>query len=129
VSVTEPRTETQRLGPYRLVERIGEGGMGVVHLAVSPDGGLVAVKALRPWVVGGEDGRKRFAREVEALRRVRSPRVAEVLDADVSGDPPYVVTRYVRGNPLNKVVADHGPLRGAALNRLASGLAEALASV
>lgn len=103
--------------------------MGVVHLAVGPDGGLVAVKALRPWVVGGEDGRSRFAREVAALRRVRGARIAEVLDANVSGDPPYVVTRYVRGNPLSKVVADHGPLRGEALHRFASGLAEALAIV
>lgn len=103
--------------------------MGVVHLAVGPDGGLVAVKVLRPWVVGGDDGRDRFAREAAALQRVRGARIAEVLDADVSGDPPYVVTRYVRGSPLSKVVADHGPLRGEALNRLASGLAEALASV
>jgi hypothetical protein len=127
--VTTPRTEPQRLGPYRLVERIGEGGMGVVHLAVTPSGDLVAVKALRPWLVGGHDGRQRFAREVATLQRVRSRRVAEVLDADVSGDPPYIVTRYVRGPSLDKVIGDHGPLRGAALRRLASGLADALAQV
>jgi serine/threonine protein kinase len=126
--VSAPTTEP-RLGPYRLVERIGEGGMGVVHLAVAPSGSVVAVKALRPWLVGGQDGRARFGREVAALRRVRGPRIAEVIDADIEGDPPYVVTRYVRGPSLDRAVADHGPLRSAALGRLAAGLAEALSSV
>ena len=124
-----PTTEPQWLGPYRLVEQIGEGGMGVVHLAVAPSGALVAVKALRPWLVGGHDGRTRFGREVAALSRVRGPRIAEVLDADVESDPPYVVTRYVRGPSLDRAVADHGPLRFPALGRLSAGLAEALASV
>ncbi|MGH8824551.1 MAG: protein kinase domain-containing protein [Jiangellaceae bacterium] len=119
----------QQLGPYLLVERLGEGGMGVVHLAVSPTGELVAVKALRPWLVGGQDGRSRFGREVATLRRVRGARVAEVVDADVEGDPPYVVTRYVRGASLDRVVADHGPLQAEALTNLALGLAESLASV
>jgi hypothetical protein len=127
--VSAPTTEPQRLGPYRLLERIGEGGMGVVHLAVSPSGALVAVKALRPWLVGGHDGRGRFEREVAALRRVRGSRIAEVIDADVESDPPYVVTRYVRGPSLDRAVADHGPLRYPALGRLSAGLAEALASV
>jgi hypothetical protein len=127
--VSAPTTEPQRLGPYRLLERIGEGGMGVVHLAVTPTGTLVAVKALRPWLVGGHDGRTRFGREVAALRRVRGPRIAEVIDADVESDPPYVVTRYVRGPSLDRAVADHGPLRFSALGRLSVGLAEALASV
>jgi Protein kinase domain len=103
--------------------------MGVVHLAVSPSGALVAVKALRPWLVGGHDGRARFEREVAALRRVRGPRIAEVIDADVDSDPPYVVTQYVRGPSLDRAVADHGPLRFPALGRLSAGLAEALASV
>jgi serine/threonine protein kinase len=124
-SIAEP----QRLGPYRLVERLGEGGMGVVHLAVGPTGDLVAVKVLRPWLVGGRDGRMRFGREVATLRRVRGARVAEVVDADVEGDPPYVVTRYVRGTPLDRVVADHGSLQAGAVARLATGLAESLASV
>jgi Protein kinase domain len=127
--VNAPTAEPQWLGPYRLVEQIGEGGMGVVHLAVAPSGALVAVKALRPWLVGGHDGRTRFGREVAALSRVRGPRIAEVLDADVESDPPYVVTRYVRGPSLDRAVADHGPLRSPALGRLSAGLAEALANV
>lgn len=103
--------------------------MGVVHLAVGPEGDLVAVKALRPWLVGGHEARARFGREVAAMRRVQGRRVAEVIGAAVDADPPYIVTRYVRGPSLDRVVHDHGPLHDAALARLASGLAEALASV
>lgn len=117
------------IGPYRVIERIGEGGMGAVDLAVGADGNVVAIKALRPSVIGGTDGRARFEREVSAMARVRGNRVAEVVDADLRADPPYVVTRYVRGMSLAKVVGDHGPLQGDALLRVATGLLEAVATV
>jgi predicted Ser/Thr protein kinase len=118
-----------RLGPYRLLERLGEGGMGVVYLAADPDHRKVAVKALRPAVAADPNARRRLAREVETMRRVRSPYVAEVIDADVTCDPPYIVTRYVSGRTLEEVVGDGGRLTGQALARLASGLALAMAAV
>ena len=120
---------SDRLGPYRLLERLGEGGMGVVYLAVDPNQRKVAVKALRPAIAGDPNARRRLAREVETMRRVRSPFVAEVLDADVTSDPPYIVTRYVHGQTLEEVVGRHGPLTGPQLARMASGLALALAAV
>ena len=103
--------------------------MGVVHLGVGADGDLAAVKVLRPWLVGGPEARERFEREFAALRRVQGSRVAGVLDADMTGDMPFIATRYVRGSSLDKVVSDHGPLRGSALIRFADGLAEAIAMV
>jgi predicted Ser/Thr protein kinase len=117
------------LGPYRLLERLGEGGMGVVYLAADPEQRQVAVKALRPAIASDPNARRRLAREVETMRRVRSPFVAEVLDADVTSDPPYIVTRYVSGQTLEEVVSRTGPLTGTQLARLASGLALALAAV
>jgi predicted Ser/Thr protein kinase len=120
---------SDRLGPYRLLERLGEGGMGVVYLAVDPAQRKVAVKALRPAIAGDPNARRRLAREVETMRRVRSPFVAEVLGADVTSDPPYIVTRYVRGQTLEEVVGRGGPLTGPQLARLASGLALALEAV
>jgi hypothetical protein len=117
------------LGPYRLLERLGEGGMGVVYLAADPEQRQVAVKALRPAIASDPNARRRLAREVETMRRVRSPFVAEVLDADVTSDPPYIVTRYVSGQTLEEVVGHSGPLTGTQLARLASGLALALAAV
>src|SRR5215470_7386774 len=119
----------ERLGPYRLLSRLGEGGMGVVYMAADEEGNPVAVKALHPQMAQDEIARRRLAREVETMRRVRSRYVAEVLDADLTGDPPYIVTRYVPGLTLDDVVSSSGPLTGAALARLASGLAEALAAV
>src|ERR1700761_662995 len=113
-----------QVGPYRLLERIGEGGMGVVHLAKDAQGHPVAVKVLRPGVAGDPDARRRLSREFETMRRVRSPFVAEVIDADVTGDIPYVVTRYVAGRSLDQLVREDGPLRGRALEGLAWGLAE-----
>jgi serine/threonine kinase PknH len=118
-----------RLGPYRLLDRIGEGGMGVVYLARDPEQRSVAIKILRPAVAGDPNARRRLAREVETMRRVRSPFVAEVIDTDVTGDTPYIVTRYVPGRTLDEVVTEEGPLSGARLVRLASGLAEALAAI
>lgn len=118
-----------RLGPYQLEEQLGEGGMGVVYRATGPDGRPVAVKALRQGVPAEATARYRLAREVATMRRVHSPFVAEVVDADVEGTPPYIVTRYVAGRTLDQVVAGEGPLTGAALARLAHGLAAALVAV
>ncbi|MGH3315344.1 MAG: serine/threonine-protein kinase, partial [Nocardioidaceae bacterium] len=124
-----PHAETGRIGRYSLVSRIGEGGMGVVHLAQSPAGEQVALKVLRPHVVGDDEGRARLAREVTSLRRVRSRRVAEVYDADPWGDQPFVVTRYVRGPSLHDRVREAGGLEDAELRAVAVGLAEAVIAV
>src|SRR5262245_44333807 len=112
----------ERLGPYCLREQLGQGGMGVVYLASDAAGRPDAIKVLRQGLAAEETARRRLAHEVETMRRVSSPHVAEVVDADVTGDPPYIVTRYVPGKTLDDVVAADGPLTGAALARLASGL-------
>lgn len=103
--------------------------MGVVHLGLDPQGRAVAVKIMRPHLVGDEVGRQRLGREVTSLQRVVGPHVAEVLDADVESPTPYLVMRYVPGPPLPLVVSDSGPLRGPGLLRLARGLARALVSI
>lgn len=115
-----------RIGPYRLIQQLGEGGMGVVHLALDPSGRAVALKLLRPHVAHDRDARTRLAREVQVLSRIRDDRVAAVIDADLDGDRPYLVTRYVPGPALDDVVKESGPIRGQELLRLGRGLAEAL---
>jgi serine/threonine protein kinase len=119
----------ERLGPYRLREQLGEGGMGVVYLASDPGDQLVAIKVLRQGVAAEPTARRRLEHEVATMRRVASPYVAEIIDADVSGNPPYIVTRYVPGKTLEDVVAASGPITGSALAGLAAGLASALAAV
>jgi predicted Ser/Thr protein kinase len=118
-----------KLGPYRLSRKIGAGGMGVVYLARDAEGRAVAVKALGPAVTSDPNARRRLLREVETMRRVRSPYVAEILDADVTADSPYIVTRYVPGRTLEEVIRESGPLHGRDLASLAAGLAEALAAI
>ena len=103
--------------------------MGVVHLALDPQGDLVAIKVLHPDSTESANARLRLAREVETMRRVRSAFVAEVLDADVTGEFPYIVTRYVPGPTLEAMVRNRGPLSGAGLRRLAYGTAEALTAI
>jgi hypothetical protein len=119
----------ERLGPYCLREQLGEGGMGVVYLASDGAERQVAIKVLRQGVAADETARRRLAHEVETMRRVSSPYVAEVLDADLTGHPPYIVTRYVPGQTLEDVVAARGPLTGAGLAGLATGLTAALTAV
>ncbi|MFJ9691717.1 serine/threonine-protein kinase [Kitasatospora sp. NPDC101183] len=116
-------------GRYRLLARLGAGGMGVVYLGRSPGGRLVAVKCVH-WDLATDPGfRRRFTRELEAARRVGGFHTAQVVDADTEGDPPWIVTAYIPGPSLTEAVAEHGPLPEPVLRILGAGLAEALAAV
>ncbi|MGK2876818.1 MAG: serine/threonine-protein kinase [Nocardioides sp.] len=126
MSARDPRTV---VGEYTLLAPLGEGGMGVVHLASKANGPPVALKMLRPGMVGGEEGRRRLEREVRSLSRIRSHWIAEIVDADPWAEVPYIATRYVDGPSLHDLVKNQGPLAGADLVWLAYGLAEAIASV
>jgi predicted Ser/Thr protein kinase len=117
------------VGGYTLRARLGEGGMGVVHLGQKPGERPVAIKVLRPHVVGDDEARRRLAREVSSLSRVRSRRIAEIVDADPWGDIPFVATRYVPGLSLHDHVQEEGPLTGSDLVWFADCLAEALEAV
>ncbi|NHA69890.1 serine/threonine-protein kinase [Phycicoccus flavus] len=124
-----PEPEDSRLGQYRLVQRLGEGGMGVVHLAIDRHGRAHALKLLRRHVADDPDARARLRREVDTLSRIRSPHVAPVVDADVDGDVPYLVTRYVDGPSLDERVGSRGPLSPGELHHVAAGLADALDAI
>jgi hypothetical protein len=118
------------VGDYTLLAKIGEGGMGVVHLARrGDDGERVALKVLRPHIVGDDEARARLAREVSSLSRIRSRWVAEIVDSDPWGPVPYVATRYVPGLSLHDHVHEEGLVAGPDLTWFASCLAEGIASV
>ncbi|GAB2460006.1 hypothetical protein GCM10027062_44540 [Nocardioides hungaricus] len=118
------------VGGYTLLSRLGEGGMGVVHLARRGDAGpRVALKVLRPHIVGDDEARRRLEREVGSLRRIRSQWVAEIVDADPWAEIPYVATRYVPGLSLHHLVIEEGAVEGDDLYWLAACLAEGVASV
>ncbi|MEU4225259.1 serine/threonine-protein kinase [Nonomuraea sp. NPDC026600] len=119
----------ERLGPYRLVRKIGEGGMGVVHLGLDSEGREVAIKVLHPHVAADLKARDRLTREVETMRRVRSPYVAEVVDAELVGGQPYVVTRFAPGRTLEQTVLEEGALEARQIISLAQGLCQALVAI
>ncbi|MFC4535500.1 serine/threonine-protein kinase [Sphaerisporangium dianthi] len=120
--------DPERLGGYRLTGRLGEGGQGVVYLAEAPGGGRVALKLMRSRL-DEQRARRRFADEVKAIQRVAPFCTAQVLDADLDGDHPYIVSEYVRGVSLQQHVAAEGPLTGGSLDRVAVGTATALAAI
>jgi serine/threonine protein kinase len=103
--------------------------MGEVYLAANRRGEHVAVKMLREPIEADSDARLRLDREIRALRRVESPYVAEVIDADLSGDRPYLVMEYIEGETLLEAVQHGGAMEESALIPLAQGLATALAII
>jgi serine/threonine protein kinase len=115
-----------QIAHYRLIARLGSGGMGVVYLGVGWDGSAAAVKVLRPELADDPDFRRRFRREVSALMRVTGGCTVRVIEADTESPRPYMVTEYAEGPSLAEYIDVHGSLGPDMLYRLATGLAEAL---
>ncbi|MEU6214511.1 DUF4328 domain-containing protein [Streptomyces sp. NPDC047023] len=117
------------IGEYRLLRRLGTGGMGNVYLARSRRGRTVAVKLVQSALADQEEFRRRFRHEVEAARRVGGAWTAPVLDADTEATTPWVATGYVAGPSLHQVVTEQGPLPDASVHALADGLVRALGDI
>ncbi|KRV50880.1 hypothetical protein AQ490_13080 [Wenjunlia vitaminophila] len=118
-----------RIGDYRLLRRLGVGGMGRVYLGRTAGGRTVAVKVVRSELADDTEFRARFRQEVAAARRVGGAWTAQVLDADTEGPRPWVATGYVAGPALHQAVAEFGPLPAESVRALVAGLAETLAAV
>ena len=117
------------IGPYRLVGRLGSGGMGQVFLGLSAGGRPVAVKVIRAELAADPEFRMRFGREVAAARQVSGLFTVMVVDADVDGPVPWLATAYVPGPSLSEAVSAHGPLPMGSVLALAAGLAESLSAI
>lgn len=117
------------LGGYRLLGRLGAGGMGRVYLGRSAGGRTVAVKVVHAHFAVDDQFRARFRREIESARRVGGAWTAPVLDADPDAAVPWVATGYVAGPSLTQAVTEYGPLAERSVRVLGAGLAEALAAV
>ncbi|GAA3143475.1 hypothetical protein GCM10010466_38090 [Planomonospora alba] len=119
----------ERIGPYRVIDTLGRGGQGTVHLALDPQGRKVAIKVLHEHFVGNPTARERFLREVEATRKVATFSTARVLDVNITDDQAYVVSEYVDGVSLEQLVREQGPRDEDGLTRLALATAGALAAI
>jgi serine/threonine protein kinase/outer membrane protein assembly factor BamB len=121
--------DPDRVGAYRLLARLGAGGMGVVYLGRSPGGRAAAVKVVPDWFASDSQYRARFRREVAAARTVTGAFTAPVLDADPAAPAPWLVTAYLPGLSLGQAISAVGALPPATLIVLAAGMAEALADI
>ena len=121
--------DPEKVGGYRLLGRLGAGGMGQVFLGDSPSGRKVAVKLIHPDHADAAQFRERFAREIEAAKKVGGFHTAPVVDADPDADPPWMVTAYIDGPSLGEAVARGGSLSLPRLRALGAGLAEGLAAI
>ncbi|MFF4251435.1 serine/threonine-protein kinase [Streptomyces sp. NPDC001663] len=124
-----PVSDPMKVGPYRIVGRLGSGGMGWVYLGRSPAGREVAVKVVRPELAAEPEFRERFAREVAAARVVSGAYTAAVVDADTEAELPWLATMYVPGPSLAEAVRTDGPLPEEQVRRLGAFLVEALQAV
>ncbi|MFD0900581.1 serine/threonine protein kinase [Actinomadura sediminis] len=121
--------DPRRLGSYEITGRLGVGEQGAVFLGADPAGRTVAVKLLHVRLSGEPAARARFTAAFDAVRRISGFCTAAVLDADVQDDRAYVVSECVDGPSLQQLVDEEGPRGGAVVERLAVGLAVALAAV
>lgn len=122
-------SDPARIADHRLLGRLGAGGMGVVYLARTPGGALVALKVLLAEYAEEPGFKERFRREVEVARRVGSSWVVPLVDADPDAEAPWLATAFVPGPSLGEAVAAYGPLTERGLRLLGARLAEALGEV
>jgi hypothetical protein len=121
--------DPKRLGSYELLGRLGDGGQGIVFLGRAEDGTDVAIKLLHRELTADDMARTRFLREIEFAKQVASFCTAQIIDADIEGERPYLVSEYVPGPSVLQLVQTEGPISGGALDRLAIGTATALVAI
>ncbi|HZB31432.1 MAG TPA: serine/threonine-protein kinase [Streptosporangiaceae bacterium] len=121
--------DPKRLGSYELLGRLGDGGQGTVFLGRADDGTDVAIKLLHRELTADDMARTRFLREIEFAKQVASFCTAQIIDADIEGERPYLVSEYVPGPSVLQLVLTEGPIAGGALDRLAIGTATALVAI
>ncbi|MFD8869663.1 PQQ-binding-like beta-propeller repeat protein [Streptomyces sp. NPDC059590] len=118
-----------RLGPYRLVAVLGDGGMGRVYLGRDATGRAAAVKVLRQELAYDQNMAQRFVREAQVAQAVTSTGVARVLGAWYEGSWPWMATEFLAGPTLDQHIEEYGPFDDLGVQELGAALARALQDI
>ena len=121
------RTDPRKIDDYRIVGRLGAGGMATVFLAEAD--GYVALKLVHEHLAADAEFRARFERETQLAARVPPHCTAALLGTGVYDDRPYLVSEYLAGSPLHRLVETDGPLDPGSLHNVAVGLAAGLTTI
>ena len=121
--------DPDRVGDFRLLGRLGAGGMGVAYLAAGPTQNWVVVKTVWKHLAADRSFRARLSRELDAMGRAFGPHTASLLDSDVQADPPWFAMEFIPGMTLTRRVDDSGALAMAEVVALAAAMVDVLVSV
>src|SRR5262245_48186593 len=109
--VLQGRGRELRLGPYRLLEKLGEGGMGFVYKAHHQKmGRTVALKVIRKEKLSNATAVRRFEQEIRVVSQLSHPNIVTAFDAGQANDTHYFAMEYVEGIDLARRVKKSGPL-------------------
>ena len=122
------RRDPRALGDYRLLGRLGTGGMGVAFLAEGPEDWVV-VKMVRSDLADDSSFRFRLARELEAMRLVEGPHTARLFAEDLDDEVPWFAMEFIPGLTLARRIVDIGPMPADEATLFAGDLCEALESI
>jgi serine/threonine protein kinase len=120
--------DPDQIGPYQIINRLGSGGMGVVYMGTTGTRSA-AIKIVRDFLLEDPASRTRLSREVNALKKVKSPFVAEIIDSDIDAERAWIATNYVDGPSLKTLIDNEGVLSEQKWFEFAHGLLNALAAV
>ncbi|GII59277.1 hypothetical protein Pth03_76660 [Planotetraspora thailandica] len=121
--------DPREIGGYRILARLGAGGMGRVYLGSTQSGRRLAIKVIRPDYTEDPEFRRRFQQEIDAAQRVQSIYTAAVVDADTRAAQPWLATACIPGPSLALAVRELGPLPVDTVRVLVAGIAEALQAI
>jgi serine/threonine protein kinase len=123
------KSDPDSIGPWKLISRLGSGGMSVVYLASKSNKTSVALKVIRSQYLDNQADRNRIEREISTLTNIKSKYVCQILDSDISEDYAWIATEFIDGPDLKTLVLEDGPFDENSWYELAKGLLEGLSAI
>lgn len=129
IPIRKPLVLETKVGPYRLLEEIGKGGMAVVYHAIHPQTHEeVALKQMLPQYASDDESLQRFLREIELIKAINHPNIIRIIDAGEIEGQPYYAMEFLKGSPLDAILKEQGRIETNEVRRIGGAIARALAN-